>query len=92
MVDDHHVQLHVFVPSERKIWTVVGGRGEYWIDPNLRYCSCPGYFFSDGRCYHLEAVRLAIEIDEKEVLIHDDHTYEKFVSGLLDDVWHGRQR
>lgn len=38
------VKLHVFMPSNRRIWTVVGNRHEYWIRPP-DYCTCKDYYF-----------------------------------------------
>ena len=27
------VKLHIFEPSKRKIWTIVGKEKEHWLDP-----------------------------------------------------------
>ena len=32
LVSEKRVKLHLFEPSQRKIWTVVGTGEEYWID------------------------------------------------------------
>ena len=32
---NHTLKLHYFVPSERKLWTIVGKNNEYWLDPEL---------------------------------------------------------
>ena len=45
IVSEKRVKLHIFEPSQRKIWTVVGKGEEYWIDPEGGYCSCPGFYF-----------------------------------------------
>ena len=39
LVSEKRVKLHVFEPSQRKIWTVVGKGEEHWIDPDGHYCS-----------------------------------------------------
>jgi len=36
---EKRVKLHIFQPSKRKIWTVVGVENEYWLDPELDFCS-----------------------------------------------------
>ena len=41
VLDEKRIKLHVFEPSNRKIWTVVGSDREYWLDPDLDFCSCP---------------------------------------------------
>ncbi|MDI1495361.1 MAG: hypothetical protein K8823_669 [Cenarchaeum symbiont of Oopsacas minuta] len=62
-VRDGRVKLHIFEPSGRQIWTVVGKTGEYWVDKDTGYCSCDAHFFSKisnkPRCYHEESVRMA---------------------------------
>lgn len=59
------VKLHVFTPSGKRLWTVVGKEGEYWVDPELSFCSCKDYYFvtlSGGApCYHIQSVRKAID-------------------------------
>ena len=44
LVSEGRVKLHIFEPSQRKIWTVVGKGEEHWIDPDSRYCACPGFY------------------------------------------------
>jgi len=86
-VSEKRVKLHVFEPSNRKIWTVIGKEKEYWIDPNLGYCSCPGYYFGklndkDG-CYHLESVKLAQKEDKVEKIIFADEEYGDFIFSIV---------
>jgi len=63
LVSEKRVKLHIFEPSKREIWTVVGKGKEHWLDPISEYCSCPGYYFGglSGKksCYHLESVLYA---------------------------------
>ena len=34
LVSEKRVKLHLFEPSKRKIWTVVGKGEEHWVDPD----------------------------------------------------------
>ena len=94
LLSEKRIKLHVFEPSNRKIWTVVGTEKEYWLDPYLDFCSCPGYYFNN-ECYHLDTLTIAIEIDPNEldlaknkieIITFSDHEYEDFIAGLLSDL------
>lgn len=90
VVSEKRVKLHIFEPSKRKIWTVVGKGKEYWLDPDAEYCSCNGYYF--GRlnekttCYHLESVYLAKLENKIETIVFSDDEYDDFLSGLISDL------
>ncbi|CAD6522477.1 conserved hypothetical protein [metagenome] len=90
VVSEKRVKLHVFEPSQRKIWTVVGKGKEHWLDPDAEYCSCLGYYF--GRlikkttCYHLESVALAKKENKIETITFSDDEYGDFLSGLISDL------
>jgi len=90
VVSEKRVKLHIFEPSKRKIWTVVGKGKEYWLDPDAEYCSCNGYYF--GRlnekttCYHLESVYLAKQENKVETIVFSDDEYNDFLSGLISDL------
>lgn len=90
VVSEKRVKLHVFEPSQRKIWTVVGKGKEHWLDPDAEYCSCLGYYF--GRlikkttCYHLESVTLAKKENKIEAITFSDDEYGDFLSGLISDL------
>ena len=90
VVSEKRVKLHVFEPSQRKIWTVVGKGKEHWLDPDAEYCSCLGYYF--GRlirkttCYHLESVVLAKKENKIETITFSDEEYDDFLSGLISDL------
>nr|AIE94410.1 hypothetical protein [uncultured marine thaumarchaeote AD1000_46_C12]AIE94478.1 hypothetical protein [uncultured marine thaumarchaeote AD1000_46_F05] len=45
IIFQNRVKLHLFETSQRKIWTIVGKEKEHWIDPELNFCSCSGYYF-----------------------------------------------
>lgn len=90
VVSEKRVKLHIFEPSQRKIWTVVGKGKEHWLDPDAEYCSCLGYYF--GRlikkttCYHLESVALAKNENKIETIKFSDEEYDDFLSGLISDL------
>ncbi|MFN4336094.1 MAG: hypothetical protein ACK4FV_00725 [Candidatus Nitrosocaldus sp.] len=44
MVCNRAVKLHIFMPSSRRIWTVVGRKHEYWVHPP-HFCTCKDYYF-----------------------------------------------
>ena len=46
IVSEKRVKLHVFEPSGRRIWTVVGKGEEHWVDPESNFCSCRILFWS----------------------------------------------
>ncbi len=90
LVSGKRVKLHVFEPSQREIWTVVGKGKEHWLDPIGEYCSCPGYYFGrlSGKksCYHLESVLLAKKENKIEKVIFSDDEYADFLGGLINDL------
>ena len=90
VVSEKRVKLHVFEPSQRKIWTVVGKGNEHWIDPDSNYCSCPGFYFGklNGKttCYHLESAHLAKNENQIEKIIFSDDEFSDFLSGLISDL------
>jgi len=90
MVSEKRVKLHLFEPSQRKIWTVVGIGEEHWIDPDDKYCSCPGFYFGQltgkDTCYHLESADLAIKENQVEKIIFSDEEFSDFLSGLISDL------
>ena len=76
IVSEKRVKMHIFEPSGRKIWTVVGVGEEHWIDPDNHYCSCPGFYFGQllrkTTCYHLESAELARKENLVEKIIFSD--------------------
>ena len=90
LLSERRIKLHIFEPSNRKIWTVVGTEKEYWLDPDLDFCSCPGYYFnkSNGKngCYHLESFKMATAKNKIELTTFSDHEYESFITSLLSDI------
>lgn len=90
LVSEKRVKLHIFEPSQREIWTVVGKGKEHWLDPDSEYCSCPGYYFgklsSKTLCYHLESVILAKKENKFEKIVFSDEEYVEFLAGLIPDL------
>jgi predicted nucleic acid-binding Zn finger protein len=90
LVSEKRVKLHVFEPSQKEIWTVVGKGKEHWLDPDSEYCSCPGYYFGklSGKksCYHLESVVLAKKENKFEKVIFSDDEYVEFLASLIPDL------
>ncbi len=89
-VSEKRVKLHIFEPSNRKIWTVVGKGEEYWLYPEMEFCSCPGFYFGkiNGKkeCYHLESAKLAEKENKTEIIKFSDDEYSDFLSGLISDL------
>ena len=89
IVSEKRVKLHVFKPSQRKIWTVVGKGKEHWLDPEMNFCSCESYYFGkskgQGICYHLESVTLAKKENKMELVEFADDEFVNFISGLASD-------
>ncbi len=90
IVEERRVKLHLFSPSKREIWTIVGKEKEHWIDPYSDYCSCSGYYFgmikSNTPCYHLESISIAKKENKFEIIEFDDVEYESFISGIISDL------
>ena len=90
LVSEKRVKLHIFEPTQRKIWTVVGKGEEHWIDPDSNYCSCPGYYFGklNGKmtCYHLESAQLARNENKVEEIIFSDDEFSDLLKGLISDL------
>ena len=79
LVSEKRVKLHIFQPSNRKLWTVVGKGEEHWVDPDSKYCSCPGFYFGKlnggSVCYHLKSVELAQRENKTEQIIFSDDEF-----------------
>lgn len=82
------VKRHVFLPSGRTVWTVVGRKAEYWVDPHHGYCSCPAHYFGGpaDTCYHIKCQTYAESASTYDTIEFDDGEFGGFVAGLVDDV------
>ena len=90
VVSQKRIKLHIFEPSQRKIWTVVGKEKEYWIDPELNFCSCQSYYFNSvsgkNDCYHLQSIALAQKENKIETIKFSDDEFSDFISGIVSDL------
>lgn len=85
MVSERRVKCHIFEPSKRQIWTVVGMGKEHWLAPEYDYCSCEGFYFGKTKksCYHIDSLKLAQKQHEVEYVEFSDDEYADFVKGLI---------
>lgn len=83
------VKLHLFQPSGRAIWTVVGRDSEHWLDPELEFCSCKNYYFqalsNAGPCYHLKSVTRAASENKYITIEFNDSEYIGFFKAMIAD-------
>lgn len=84
------IKLHIFVPSDRKIWTIVTKNNEYWLDLDLDYCTCKYYFFKTlsgkDRCIHLKSLAEALRLEDYDRVEFQDDEYVGFLTSLFKDV------
>ena len=81
-----------FLPSGRKVLSVVGTLGDEFIDPERPYCSCSNFFFQvlGGReelCYHLLSYSIAVRTGRLAVLEFSDDEYAEYLSAIVEDVF-----
>ncbi len=86
-----NVKKHVFLPSGRFIFTVVGRDGEEFIDPERPFCSCSNFFFKvlgggTELCYHLLSYKIALESKDLETITFNDEEYTSLLSAISRDV------
>lgn len=90
IIAEKRAKLHIFVPSQRQIWTVVGMGREYWLDPEFNFCSCEGYYFGRLKnkklCYHLDSIKEAKQENNIEVITFSDAEYLGFLKSLLAEL------
>ena len=90
IISETRVKLHNFIPSYRKIWTIVGKDDEHWVEPGLEFCSCPGFYFGMMKnkkpCYHIDSIKIAKKEDKYELIEFSDDEFENFMSGLINDL------
>lgn len=89
------VKSHLFLPTRRRIFTVVGSNADEFIDPERSFCSCESYFYGvlGGKtqyCYHLLAYRMASESGFVREVVFDDEEYDVFFRLLASDVLRSR--
>jgi predicted nucleic acid-binding Zn finger protein len=81
-----------FIPSERRVFTVVGRFGDEFIDPEKPYCSCSNFFFNVARgkdelCYHLLSHRMASRLGKVDVVEFSDEEYDQYITAVARDVF-----
>jgi len=81
-----------FLPSGRKVITVVGSLGDEFIDPERPYCSCSNFFFRvlGGReeiCYHLLSYKIAVKVGKVDVVEFSDEEYGPYLVAAVRDVF-----
>jgi predicted nucleic acid-binding Zn finger protein len=83
------VKRMLCLPSGKKLWVVIGKDNEYWIDPELGFCSCKDFYFatlSGGQdCYHLKSVRKAMQQKRFTTTEFDDSYYVLLLQAIVDD-------
>ena len=90
VISEKRIKLHCFLPSNRKIWTVVGKEKEHWLEPDLKFCSCAGFYFgmlkNKKPCYHIDSLQIAKKEELYEGIEFSDDEFESFMSGLINDL------
>lgn len=81
-----------FLPSGRRVTTVVGSLGDEFIDPARPYCSCSNFFFRvvGGReevCYHLLSYKIAARAGRVDVVEFSDEEYGPYLTATVRDVF-----
>ena len=96
LVENQCVKMHLFVPSGRKVWTVVGVQGDSLVDVDEKeirqYCSCDDFHYRvlSGKvpeCYHLIAARRAIAEGQYAEIEFSDEEFEPFLHALVRDLF-----
>ncbi|MHB1908062.1 MAG: hypothetical protein ACYCQJ_04215 [Nitrososphaerales archaeon] len=96
VLEDRAVKVHCFVPSGREIVTVLGNEGDslvsYAENGARSYCSCDDFYFrvqsgSVPECYHLIAVRRALQNGQYSKVSFSDEEFAPFVSALVKDIF-----
>ena len=89
-VDDYKLKLHYFIPSKRQLWTIIGKNNEYWLDPELDYCSCKHYYFKTlsgkDKCQHLKVINELIKHKKYDKTEFSDDEYTNFIVLLIKDI------
>lgn len=86
-VAEGRVKQHIFLPSGRLVWTVVGRRTEHWVDPHHGYCTCPAYYYgTTGVCQHIAYRNYAESTSRSDIIQFDDEEFDAFAAGLVSDI------
>ena len=90
------VKRHVFLPSGRFIYTVVGSNADEFIDPDKSFCSCESYYYGVlgakvSYCYHILSYKIADASGLIQEIRFDDEEYDAFMAVLASDVLKSRE-
>jgi len=89
-VNSYRLKLHYFIPSKRHLWTIVGKNDEYWLDPEIDYCSCRHFFFKTlsgkDKCQHLKIISDLIKNENYDRIEFSDVEYYSFLGLLMKDL------
>jgi len=90
------VKKHLFLPSGRIVYTVVGSHADEFVDPEKPFCSCESYFYNvlsekSEECYHMLAYTMAAESGLTDEIKFDDEEYDEFMRLLASDVLRSRE-
>jgi predicted nucleic acid-binding Zn finger protein len=90
------VKRHVFLPSGRYVYTVVGSNADEFVDPDKPFCSCESFFYGVlsakvKYCYHILAYKIADESGLVQEVRLDDEEYDTFMGLLATDVLRSRE-
>jgi len=92
ILSENRVKLHIFNPSKKEIWCIVGEKNEYWLDQSLNFCSCKGYYFTKLNqkmsCYHLKSIEIALKNKNIDVVEFSDEEYDDFLLSIIHDLYH----
>jgi predicted nucleic acid-binding Zn finger protein len=85
------VKESLFLPSGRRIFTVVGNTGDEFVDPGKPYCSCNHFFFrvkggKDELCYHILSYTIASKSEMVDVTEFSDEEYGPVLKAIMGDV------
>jgi predicted nucleic acid-binding Zn finger protein len=85
------VKRHLFLPSRREAYTVVGHRGDEFLDPASPYCSCDDFYFrvmagKRDLCYHLISYQIASKAELLDTVEFDDHEFNQIMGAIAEDV------
>jgi len=90
IAESGRVKRYVFKPSGRVRWIVVGRERDYILIPEAPYCSCDDFYFRvihgrKPRCYHLEAVEIAVRESLYEEIEEEDSWHDRLMREWLGD-------
>jgi predicted nucleic acid-binding Zn finger protein len=100
LVDELRVKRHLFAPSGRQIWSIVGNEGDFYATFPFddakqsfpEFCSCDDFHYRAlngeiAECYHLIAGKKAFQQKKYSTVEFSDEDYESFLRSLLHDIF-----